>query len=466
MGFARLGSQERMQREREAEDAALFAPLQRTGWRFWIIVAGLVYVIILGVVAYYQQFTQGLGVTGLNYSIYWGTYIINTVFFIAISYGGVLTSAILRLVGAKWRTPITRAAEVMTLCTLSIGALNIIIDMGRPDRMLNIILYGRLESPILWDFLAVNLYMFGSILYLYLPMIPDIADLKRRYPRRRWLYGPLSLGWSGGPRQKKTLNRIIDLMAVLMIPIAVAVHTVLSYLFGLTVQPMWHTALLGPYFVMGAMFSGIAALIIVMALLRRLLHLEDYLQPRHFNNMGLLLLVMTGVWFYFTFSEYITTYYGQEPSHMAIFWAKISGEYAPYFWAQVVLCLGIPLALLVWGRTRTILGTVVASASVIVGMWLERYLILVPTLSQPRLPSDLPFGVGIYQPTITEWTIMAACVAAIVLMYMVYVKLFPIIPVWEIREERAETLAKPEPPDGEVLPESSIIRRLFRTRGK
>jgi molybdopterin-containing oxidoreductase family membrane subunit len=247
-----------------------------------------------------------------------------------------------------------------------------------------------------------------------------------------------------------------------MIPLAVAVHSVLSYLFGLTTQPMWHTALLGPYFVMGAMFSGIAALIVVMAILRHTLHLEEYLQPRHFNNMGLLLLVMAGAWFYFTFSEYITTYYGQEPSQMAVFWAKITGEFAPYFWAQVALCFVIPLSLLALGgrRTRTVWGTVIASIAVIIGMWLERFLILVPTLSRPRLPADLPFTVGVYQPTIVEWTIMAACVAGIVLMYMMFVKLFPIVTLWEVREEREEELAEHgSQAEGEVSPRSPLARR-------
>jgi len=418
------------------EDAILFEPLQRTGWKFWAIVAVLVYIIIFGVSAYYRQVTQGLGITGLNYPVYWGMYIINTIFFIAISYGGTLTSAILRIFGVRWRTPITRAAEVMTACALSIGALNIVLDMGRPDRVLNLILYGRYQSPVVWDFYAVSLYMVGSLLYLYLPLIPDIAELKERFPRRRWLYGPLSLGWTGAPQQKKRLERIIDIMAVVMVPIAVIVHTVLSYLFSLTTQPMWHSTLMGPYFVMGAVYSGMAGLVIVMALLRRFLHLERYLLPKHFNYMGLMILGMTAVWLYFTFSEYITTYYGQEPSHLAVFYAKFYGEFAPYFWTQVVLCLVVPVLMLTFRRTRTIVGTVVASILILVGMWMERFLIIIPTLTHPRLPIDLPFTIGKYRPTSAEWAIMAASAAAIALLYLIFIKLFPIVPVWEIREER------------------------------
>jgi molybdopterin-containing oxidoreductase family membrane subunit len=442
-------------REPEDPDAVLYAPLERTSRKYWIAMGVLAYIIVLGVSAYYRQLVEGLGVTGLNFPIYWGMYIINTVFFIAISYGGTLTSAILRVFGANWRTPITRAAEVMTVCSLGIGALNIILDMGRPDRVLYMIIYGRFKSPIVWDFYAVSIYLICSVIYLYLPLIPDAAELKERYPRRRWLYGPLSLGWTGSPRQKKLLETGITVMAYAMVPVAISVHTVLSYLFSLTTQPLWHSTLMGPYFVMGAVYSGMAALIIAMALLRRVMRLEAYLKPKHFNNMGLLILIMTSVWAYFTFSEYITTYYGQEPNHIAVFDAKFSGEFAPYFWAQIVLCLVIPL-ILIFPRGRSIAGTIVASVSILIGMWLERFLIIIPTLTRPRLPADLPFGVGVYAPTYTEWIIMAASAAAIIFLYLAFIKLFPIVSVWEIREEREHELAhRPEP---ESLPESPLAR--------
>jgi molybdopterin-containing oxidoreductase family membrane subunit len=450
--------------EQEDQEAVLYAPLERTSRQFWVVVVILVFIILLGVSAYYRQLSQGLGITGLNYPIYWGMYIINTVFFIAISYGGTLTSAILRVFGVKWRLPITRAAEVMTVCALGIGAFNIVIDMGRPDRVLNIILYGQLKSPIVWDFYAVTLYLVCGVIYLYMPLIPDLAELRERYPRRRWLYGPLSLGWKGSARQKRLLELGIDIMAYAMVPIAVAVHTVLSYMFALTTQPMWHSTLLGPYFVMGAVYSGLAGLIITMALLRRFLHLEDYLKPKHFSNLGLLMLIMTSIWAYFTFSEYITTYYGQEPSHVAVFNAKFFGEFAPAFWIQIVLCLIIPL-ILIFPRGRSIVGTIIASVSILIGMWLERFLIIIPTLTRPRLPSDLPHTVGLYTPTYTEWILMAASAATIALLYLLFTKLFPIISIWELREEHEEKEAKQEvEPKGipERIPGYSLARRLSR----
>lgn len=459
MASQSIGARSRIRQEQEEEDAVLFAPLERTSWQYWAVVAFLVWVVVWGQSAYYRQLTEGLGVTGLNYPIYWGMYIINNIYFIALSYGGTLTSAILRVFRVPWRTPLTRAAEVMTVCALSLGALNIVLDVGRPDRVFNIILHANFKSPIVWDFFAISLYLITSIIYLYLPLIPDVAELQYRYPRRRWLYRPLALGWTGSPRQKWLLEKAIDTMAYLMVPVAVVVHTVLSYMFSLTTQPLWHSTLMGPYFVMGAVYSGMAGLIIVMALLRHFLHLGRYLKPKHFNNMGLLILAMTSVWAYFTFSEYITTFYGQEPAHLAVFQAKFYGEFAPYFWAQIALCLVVPLILL-FRRGRTIAGTIIASVSILIGMWLERYLIIIPTLSRTRLPADLPFNEGIYVPTSTEWKIMASSAAAIVLLYMFFVKLFPIISVWEIREEReAEEEKHEELPESEELLKSPLARR-------
>ena len=409
----------------------LVKPLEGIGKGFILTVVVLAGIVAFGAFAYVWQLVHGLGVTGLNRPVTWGFYIINCIYFIAISYGGTMTSAILRLVNARWRLPITRAAEVVTVCALGVGAFNIVLDMGRPDRVLNMIIHGRLQSPIMWDFYSIMLYLACSFLYLYLPLIPDIALLRDKYPRRKRLYRFLALGYTGAPKQKHLLEKIIGALAVAIIPIAVAVHTVLAWLFSLTTQPMWHSTILGPYFVMGAIFSGIGALIVALAILRKVLHLEDYFQHKQFNNLGLLLLVMTLAWFYFTVAEYMTTLYGNEPSHMAVFDAKLSGEFAPYFWAQVLFCFVIPFIILASRRFRTIAGTVVAGISVNIGMWLERLMIIVPTLTNPRMP----IGVGSYTPTWVEIAIMVASAAGIILLYVLFTKFFPIVSIWELEED-------------------------------
>ncbi|OYW00617.1 MAG: hypothetical protein B7X11_04405, partial [Acidobacteria bacterium 37-65-4] len=312
--------------------------------------------------AWYYQLQRGLGVTGMGRPIYWGFYITNFVFFIGVSHAGTLISAILRLTRAEWRRPITRAAEIITVAVIAIGASNVIIDLGREDRLLNVIFKPHLTSPLLWDVFSITTYLTGSVLYLYLPTIPDSAILRDRLPHRRWLYGPLSLGWTGTERQKKLLNRAIAIMAVIMVPIAVSVHTVVSWVFAMTIQPMWHSSIFGPYFVVGAIYSGIAAIIVAMAIIRKGCHLEAFLKPLHFDYLGRLLLVMTLLWTYFTFAEYITTYYGNSPDEIKVMMSKLTGPFAPYFWTMVICCLPIPLIILGVRRFRTITGTVSGSA--------------------------------------------------------------------------------------------------------
>mgnify|MGYP000027827308 CR=1 FL=1 len=445
-----------MERERFGKHAVLFEPLLHTRPAFYLAVAILVLVFLWGAVAYIYQFTTGLGATGLNLPIPWGVYIINFIFFIAIGFGGTLTSAILRIFNAQWRTPITRAAELITVCGVIFGTINVVFALAKPERLLNLFFYMRPRSPLIWDVTAIGSYLVLSLIYLYLPMIPDIARLRDTFPRRKRFYRFLALGWTGSEKQKKLLERVIGLLAVLMIPTAVAVHSVLAWIFSMTIRPMWHSTIFGPYFIMGAVFSGIGALIVVMAILRRLLHLEDYLKPLHFNNMGILLLVMSIAWLYFTVAEYLTVFYGNEHSEMVVFWAKLTGEFAPHFWAQVLTCFVIPFALLISRRTRTIAGTVIAGISVVIGMWLERYLILIPTLGRPMLPYPQPS----YTPNWIEWSVMAACVAAIALIFVIFAKFFPLVSVWEIEEEEAHAAAGGHqeavaPAKGEALADAS-----------
>jgi molybdopterin-containing oxidoreductase family membrane subunit len=262
-------------------------------------------------------------------------------------------------------------------------------------------------------------------------MIPDIALLRDRLPRRRWLYQPLSLGWSGTERQERLLGLASAFLCVAVIPIAVSVHTVVSWVFGMQMQPMWHSTIFGPYFVVGAIYSGIAAIILVAAILRKVYRLQSYLQPIHFNNLGLLLLTLALLWFYFTLAEYLTTFYGGGKEELVVFWVKVSGKYSPMFWAMVLFCFLIPFPLLAFRRFRTILGTSIASISVIIGMWLERYLIIIPSLTEPRLP----YPRGTYTPSWVEWSMTAGLCAGFILAIVLFSKLFPVISIWELEKE-------------------------------
>ncbi|MFI5143236.1 MAG: NrfD/PsrC family molybdoenzyme membrane anchor subunit [Thermoanaerobaculales bacterium] len=433
----------------EFEEADLLTALERPGPGFRVAFGALAFVIVCGWLLYGRQILYGLGVTGLNQPVAWGFYIVNFVFFIGISHAGTLISAILRLSKAEWRRPITRMAEVITVVVLAIGAFHPVLDLGRPDRMLNIFTSGRLQSPLLWDVTSISAYFMASTVYLYLPMIPDIAVLRDRSVWPTWLYEFLAWGWEGTPRQRHVLERAIGIMMILVIPIAVSVHTVISYIFAMTLQPGWHSTIFGPYFVVGAIFSGIAALLMMMIVLRKVFHLERYLKEIHFGHLSKLLLIMSLLWFYFTFSEYLTAFFGNEPTEMRVFYYKFTGPFAPYFWGMVVCNFVIPVAILSFQRTRRIPGIFFASATVVVGMWLERLNIVIPSLANPRLP----YPTGFYVPSLAEWGLFVGGIATFILGFVVFSRFFPLISIWEIQEGRRSSVAETVERVSSYLPE-------------
>ena len=439
----------------------LLRPLLQTSWRFYLTVAFLGAIVLTGVGAWFYQATQGFGVTGIRWPIFWGFYVTNFVFWIGISHAGTLISAILRLVNARWRRPVTRCAEVITVFALMIGALFPIIHLGRPWLFFWLIPYPserliwpNFRSPLVWDFFAINTYLIGSIVFLLLPAIPDFALVRDRTTGwRRRIYGALALGWQGTTRQWDRLESAMQVMAVAIIPVAVSVHTIVSFDFSMAPVPMWHSTIFGPYFVAGAIFSGIAALILAMAALRRVLHLEEYLHPVHFENLGKLLLMMSLLWAYFVFAERLTVWYGNEPSEMAVFWATQRGAYAPLYWTMVVCNFVVPLAILSSRRLRTITGCAVAASTVLVGMWLERFLIIVPSLGHKYLP----YSWGTYRPQPVEIIVTISTFAAMTLLYVLFSKLVPIISIWELKAGQHERpVVTPE--------EEQVARGLSRAR--
>jgi molybdopterin-containing oxidoreductase family membrane subunit len=426
-----------MNKSPEQVQQDLLRPLFQASGVYWLAVALAGGVVLAGVATLGYQFYTGIGVWGLNLPVYWAFDITNFVFWIGISHAGTLISAILRLANATWRRPVTRCAEAITVFALSIGALVPLCHIGRPWLAYYLIPYPserqiwpNFRSPIAWDFFAIFTYLVGSTTFLLLPMIPDFATVRDAASGwRKKLYGLASLGWQGTPRQWHRLETAMHVMAIVIIPVAVSVHTIVSWDFAMTPVPMWRSTIFGPYFVCGAIFSGVAALILAMALLRKFLHLEEYLQPVHFSNLGKLLLTMSLLWFYFTFAERLTTWYGNEEAEMAVFWSSIRGEFAPLFWTMVTLNFLLPVPILAIKRLRTIAGTVVASCGIVVGMWLERFLIVVPSLER----KFLPYSWGSYRPTWVEITLMSAGFGLMVLLYLLFSKLVPMISIWELK---------------------------------
>ncbi|MBI4494034.1 MAG: polysulfide reductase NrfD [Chloroflexi bacterium] len=426
---------------RERLEARALRPLVGGGRGYLLWLVFLLAVIGWAVHAYSSQVEDGLIVTGMRDRISWGVYIASFVFFIGISHAGTLLSAILRATRARWQMSITRMAEFITVVALMVGALFPLIDMGRPDRLLNLLVFGRWQSPLLWDVLAITTYLTGSSLYLYLPLVPDFALCRDRLGPavpgwKRWFFQAAALGWNGSPRQHHTLERAMTVMMVIIIPVAVSVHTVVSWIFAMTLRDPLNSTIFGAYFVAGAIYSGIAAIILLMAVLRKLLHLEEYITQTQFVNLGYLLAEFTLIMGYMNLSEYVTTGYKMQEGAPFHFQQLMVGPFAGLFWFYIFGGLLVPGLIILRPRTRTIAGVVAAALLVLLAMWVERYLIVVTGFRVPLMP----YQPADYLPTWVEWSILAGAFALFALLISIFAKLFPVISVWEVIEHRG-----PEP---------------------
>ncbi|MDG6939549.1 MAG: polysulfide reductase NrfD [Nitrososphaerota archaeon] len=441
----------------DSDAQAVLAPLRWHGPRFYLLASSLLALVLWGGYAFYVEYAQGLVVTGMRTPVSWGLNIVNFVYIIAISMSGTIISGILRLTNVGWRTPITRIAESITVMAVIVGALFPLLDLGRPERGLNLIVYARLQSPITWDTIAIGTYFVASLVYLYLPLIPDIAICRDSIPEasglRKWVYRNMSLGWAGSPRQERTLKRSIKIMAVLVIPLAVSVHSALSWVFSNTLRDAWHSTVFPPFFVGGAIFSGLATIIIVMYFFRRAYHLEGQITGRHFVNLGRLMLVADLAMIYLTVSEYMAPSYVGETASLQYLSLIFTGQYAGYFWFMMVSGFLVPAFLTAFPRTaRNADWVFLAAVLVDVGMWLERYLIVVPGLAVPQLQ----YPVGQYAPSWVDVSMTVAGLAGLALLLLLFSRLFPIVSLWETKD--AETGAAP-------VRASAFTRRDFLRNG-
>jgi Ni/Fe-hydrogenase subunit HybB-like protein len=429
------------------------APLAGTGVRYWLWIGFLLVVIAWALYAYVTQLNNGLIVTGMRDRISWGVYIASFVFFIGISHAGTLLSAILRVTKARWQMSVTRMAEFITVVALMVGALFPLIDMGRVDRALELLQYGRWQSPLMWDIFAITTYLTGSTLYLYLPLIPDFALARDRLGPtapawRRKLYELAALGWRGTAEQRRLLERAMSVMMIVIIPVAVSVHTVVSWIFAMTLRVSFNSTVFGPYFVAGAIFSGVAAIIILMAVLRKVLHFEEWITQRQFLYLGYLLAAFTLIMTYFNLAEYVTSGYKMEEGVPFHFSQLMTGPFTPLFAFYWIGGLLIPGLIVLFPRTRTIAGITTAAVLVLIAMWIERYLIVVAGFRVPLMAYD-PRS---YAPTWVEWSILAGAVALFMFLISVFAKIFPVISVWEVIEHRG-----PEPAQVAEGPQPSRI---------
>ena len=413
--------------------ADLLKPI-RLNLSFKIWMGFLLISLLICLYAYSLQLETGLGVAGIRDYVSWGMYITNFVFFVAASLIGMLISAVLGLLGIKWAEPIARIAEIIALAFAAVAGLVIVSDMGRPERLLNVFIYARIQSPILWDVTVVMTYVVISTLLLYLPMIPDIKicyDKLDKVPKfQRALYKALSLGWSGTPEQIKLVTKSIRILLILIIPVALGIHTVTSWLFASTTRSGWDSTIFGPYFVTGAFVSGCAAVIIAMYFFMKSYKLEAYITEKLFDKMGQLLVLVSLVYLYFNLNEFLVPAYKMKKFDAIHIRELFIGSYALMFWLVQILGLVLPIILLLFRKARKPLPMLVIALFVIVGAWFKRYIIVIPTQLHPNLPiQNVPEYFKFYTPTLIETAITAASFILVLLIITVLAKIFPIVPI-------------------------------------
>ena len=419
--------------------------LQNVNWsprfKIWMGFLSVLLVVCLGF--YYMQLRNGLGVTGMHDIVSWGIYISNFVFFIAASLIGMLISSVVGMIGYKWIKPISRIAEIIAVAFALASGLVIITDMGRPDRLDHILFYGRIQSPIIWDIAVVVTYVMLSLLLLYIPLIPDIALCKEKLtglPKfQQKIYKVLSLGWANTPNQFKIIKRYFKILLIVIIPVALSIHTVTSWLFAMTLRTGWDSPIFGPYFVSGAFVAGCASVIIAMYFIQRNYKLQNYITDLHFDKMGKLLVLVSLVYVYFNVNEIIVPAYKFKPSEVEHIGNLLYGHDSILFWMVQVGGLVIPFMLLMIPQMRKPLPSMLISLVILVAAWFKRYLIVVPTQLTPYYPiQNMPERYHTYVPTIPEIAITVGSLVLVLMIVSVLTKAFPVVSVWEMKEELLE----------------------------
>ena len=416
---------------------------------YWGLIGVLGLFVLGAMCATGYMFNRGLGVTGLNRPVMWGFFITNFVFWIGVSHAGVMLSAILRLSKAEWRRPATRAAEVLTVFSLMTAMLMPLIHSGRPWRLFYWIsvpltpipydwargIYPSIRSALVWDPSAVNTYLICSTLFVLVALLPDLAVIRDRSTgMRRMIYSVLCLGWRGTSRQWKLQIIAGILLSALILPVFVSVHSIVSFDFSMALAvKSWHSTIFPPYFVIGAVHSGVAMVVIVMALMRWLYGWQEYIRPEHFDALGRLLIVVATAWFFFFVMEFLFGLYSLEADEIAV--KHFLTDQAPWSWwflTFVGVTYFIPVSMWLFkGIRRNAMLMVIACVFVNIGMWLERFLIIVPGLAQKQ---TFNFVWYTYAPSPVEIVIVLGTFCLVSMLLLLFAKFFPLIPLYDIKE--------------------------------
>jgi len=409
---------------------------QKFGKRGMIWTGALILIALVGAFAYYRQLKNGLVVTNMRDYASWGIYISNFVFFVAISLVGSLITAIFRLANVPWRTPLTRISEIIAVSAIMFASLIIIVDMGRPERLVYLFSHGRLQSPIMWDVIVISTYFCLSLLLLYITLLPDIkimiaAKDKPGKPFSK-LYRWLATYWKGTVGQEKIRNKSITILCIVIIPVAFCIHTVTSWLFATTYRPGWDSTNFGAYFVSGAFLVGAGAVVVAMYVFRRVYKLEHYITEWHFDKMGKILVMLALLYLYFNVNEYLVPAFKMRKPEEVHLTELFTGEFAPLFWFAILVGMIIPILIVVFPKGRKPNAMFVAGVMVVVGAWFKRYLIVTPTLLHPFLPMyNVPASYHHYFPSWEEWAITAGSLAGVLLIITFFARVFPIISIYK-----------------------------------
>ena len=414
---------------------------QKFGRRGMIWTASLIVICCIGAFAYIKQLKEGLIVTNMGDYVSWGIYISNFVFFVAVSLVGSLITAIFRLSGVPWRTPLTRIAEIIAVSNITFAALIIIVDMGRPERLYFLFTHGRIQSPILWDVIVITTYFFLSLLLLYITLIPDIKmmiSLKDKLGKPfSKLYHWLGSFWQGTAAQEKIRDRAITILCITVIPVAFCIHTVTSWLFATTYRPGWDSSNFGAYFVSGAFLVGAGAVVVAMYVFRRIYRLENYITEIHFDKMGKLTVMLALLYLYFNVNEFLVPAFKMKKEEKDYLTGLFTGDFAPMFWFAILIGMIIPILVLLFKKGRRPKPMFVVGVMVVVGAWFKRYLIVTPTLLHPFLPKyDAPARFSHYFPSWEEWAITIGSMAGVLLIITFFARVFPVISIYKTLEDK------------------------------
>ncbi len=419
-------------------DDTVLDTLRPPGRSYWVTISLLFAGVLMGAACWAYQIFTGIGVGGQNNPVGWGTYLINFVFWVGIAHSGTLISAILHLFRAGWRNPIARAAETMTVFAVCTAGLFPFIHLGRPWLVYYMLpipnernLWQNFQSPLMFDVVAISTYLTVSSLFWYTGMLPDLATIRDRATgMRKKIFTVLSLGWTGAFEQWRHYTRAYLFFAALATPLVISVHSVVSWDFALAVIPGWHTTIFAPYFVAGAIHSGLAMVVTLMIPLRKIFHYEKIITMKVLESVAKTI-IFTGMIVGFAYgTEFFIAWYSHNPVEMEVFIYRPTGDYAVGFWIMVTCNTVVPL-LFLFKRIRTTIGWLFGiSLLVNVGMWYERFVIIITSVGR----DFLPHAWGLYSPTIIEFGIMIGAFCMFFFLFLLFVKHMPSVSMTEMKE--------------------------------